>query len=125
MNTQTQEALKQAREALHYCFGATEREESERRRVIKVVEEAIEQPAQEPVAWRWKINRKDNLLNEYQYLDNGAPDYTEESEALYTHPAQPWQGLTADELEDIKDNSKEGWYQLVRNVEQALRERNT
>jgi hypothetical protein len=40
--------------------------------------------------------------------------------------AQPaWQGLTAYELEDIKDNSKEGWYQLVRNVEQALRERNT
>jgi len=36
-----------------------------------------------------------------------------------------WQGLTADELEDIKDNSKEGWYQLVRNVEQALKEKNT
>jgi hypothetical protein len=35
-----------------------------------------------------------------------------------------WQGLTADELEDIKDNSKEGWYQLVRNVEQALKEKN-
>jgi hypothetical protein len=35
-----------------------------------------------------------------------------------------WQGLTSNELEDIKDNSKEGWYQLVRNVEQELKTKN-
>jgi hypothetical protein len=71
----------------------------------------LEQPAQEPMAWM-----NDEGFGLYPTNDTAIP--------LYTHPHQ-WQGLTADELEDIKDNSKEGWYQLVRNVEQALKEKNT
>ena len=60
---------------------------------------------------------------EFSYQDEGRTLKIFTNGAGELQPA--WQGLTADELEDIKDNSKEGWYQLVRNVEQALKEKNT
>jgi hypothetical protein len=54
-----------------------------------------------------------------------AQDHIEDKLHMVQKYKKEWQGLTANELEDIKDNSKEGWYQLVRNVEQALKEKNT
>jgi hypothetical protein len=85
--------------------------------IINACKEALEQTAQEPYAWatEWEDG---------EWSISHSPNMGKQSIPLYTHPYQ-WQGLTADELEDIKDNSKEGWYQLVRNVEQALKEKNT
>jgi len=42
----------------------------------------LAQPEQKPVAWRWKGKKYDSYL----YLDNGAPDYPEDCESLYTSP---------------------------------------
>jgi hypothetical protein len=103
-------------------------------KTLKAIEEALEAEqvcqSQEPFVW-WRTSR--DITDEYytEYTEDGNKPIDNGWQPLYTHPAQPWQGnkefvgLTADELEDIKDNSKEGWYQLVRNVEQALKEKNT
>lgn len=48
--------------------------------------QALAQPEQEPVAWRWENNGSDNWIRKYTYLDNGAPDEPELCEALYTAP---------------------------------------
>jgi hypothetical protein len=87
-------------------------------KVTNACKEALEQPVQEPVA----LTEAVAIVLEGFNIPSDVRKILET--AYYTNPHQ-WQGLTADELEDIKDNSKEGWYQLVRNVEQALKEKNT
>jgi hypothetical protein len=115
------EALKMAIEVMYRNspkIGLTQEIEE----AINACKEALEQPAQEPVAYTNADEMqelKDGMSTCYMYKERLDADCI----PLYTHPYQ-WQGLAADELEDIKDNSKEGWYQLVRNVEQALKEKN-
>jgi hypothetical protein len=119
------EALKMAIEALKEAEDIIEGKTGQGgyfAKPINACKEALEQPAQKPVAWMYENDvtkayfetKESSLVLEYGCKET----------PLYTHPKQ-WQGLTTDELEDIKDNSKEGWYQLVRNVEQALKEKNT
>lgn len=78
---------------------------------------------EEPVAWRWENEGKDNLLNKYTYLDNGAPDYPEECEPLYTTPPQrEWVGLDG-EIPGLGLVTEE-FYNGMIFAEDILRERN-
>ena len=99
MNTQTQEALKMAIDDLELCNGAETVEgiiiythES-----IQACKEALAQPAQEPVAYRFKWD--EHLQWHYsEYLS--MRDYYD-SEPLYTHPTPSWQKLSDDEIVNI------------------------
>ena len=78
---------------------------------IVICKEALEQPAQEPVAW----------LDEIQSIT--------EREYYETKPAPTWQGLSEDEVDDFMFEScdAENGYSitdLIRLVEQALKEKN-
>ena len=83
--------------------------------------QALEQPAQEPVAWMPKIDQLEGLHK----MTDGIP--------LYTHPYQ-WQGLTDDEINeilvkhDLNNVEMAGNHidvvLLMNNVEQALKEKN-
>jgi hypothetical protein len=107
----TTEALKLCLEALpNILFAATERDKKNRIRMfdncvyqaqeaLDVGREALaEQDKQEPVAWRWKNGNE--WLNQYTYLDNGAPDCPELCEPLYAAPVQQVE-LTVSDLDAI------------------------
>jgi hypothetical protein len=109
---------------------------------VNALMEALEQPAQEPVAWTlWWADEPDYFDDEYISI------YKEELEQkdvtgeptmlpLYTHPHQ-WQGLTDEEIYDIIDDvfskstiEKNGVktcsvHEGFRAIEQALKEKNT
>jgi len=75
---------------------------------------ALEQPAQEPVAW---MHRHDGEIIEFNDFKS-----CEKCEPLYTNPHQ-WQGLTDDEINEI-DKYTYGNIDFVRAIEQALKEKN-
>jgi hypothetical protein len=93
------------------------------------VEQELEQPAQEPVAWmspdkksRLEFARKDTV-------------YGSHTIPLYTHPAPSLQGLSDDEIESIATNPEFWsiscgdrvnfyWDKFARAIEQALKEKN-
>jgi hypothetical protein len=77
---------------------------------------ALEQPSQEPVAWMSKMGSFTAIAETKKQLPKGT-----EPIALYTHPAQSWQGLTDDEILAIPVGSR---LSTARAVEQALKEKN-
>jgi hypothetical protein len=124
MNTQTQEALKQLIDkhkgertfydheplGVYFTMGHLE----------AFYKEALEQPAQEPVAWMRKIDNVIQRITLNKIQINDIP--------LYTHPAQPWRGLTDDEIARlvlINEVDKSGDTGFARLIEQALRDKNT
>ena len=91
---------------------------------IDACEEALEQPTQEPIA---HIKQGDTgypvlIFNgrfEYASLTAKQPDIP-----LYTHPKE-WQGLSDDEILDIKVKAGLGnWYDFSRAIEAKLKEKN-
>jgi hypothetical protein len=93
---------------------------------IKACKEALEQPAQEPVAWMHRHAGEITEFNDFQSCQYCEP--------LYTHPHQ-WQGLTDDEIEYweclkappvhpdfLEDDS---WREFARCIEAKLKEKNT
>ncbi len=89
--------------------------------VCSMCEEAIAQPAQEPVAWikDWADGSKELVFPNY---DNSYP--------VYTHPAPSWQGLSDDERDKIYFKTFDMWSSQVdidyaEAIEQALMEKNT
>jgi hypothetical protein len=121
MNTQTKQALEKIERRLR----ADNLDEWSLRALADIAKEALEAEqvcqAQKPFGI-YHVGDTEEESDFFLFKDSGDVS-CEKCIKLYTHHHQ-WQGLTADELEDIKDNSKEGWYQLVRNVEQALKEKN-
>ena len=92
---------------------------------IKACKEALEQPAQEPVAIVY--SRQDGYIGQMVVKD--IPHKTK----LYTHPAPSWQGLSDDEINDIKTKAIIGANGMsveqllgliVSLTEQALKEKN-
>jgi len=85
--------------------------------VSLLVDEALEQPAQEPVAWMLMgiEDQKPKLLT-LQIIDNVEGTWT----PLYTHPHQ-WQGLTDDEIQELTHYD----IKFARAIEQSLKEKNT
>jgi len=84
--------------------------------------EALEQPAQEPVAFQWL--ESNNFIKEKTDAD------TDKWRPLYTHPHQ-WQGLTDDDIHNIADHSFpfpsemfDEIFAFARAIEQALRIKN-
>jgi cell fate (sporulation/competence/biofilm development) regulator YmcA (YheA/YmcA/DUF963 family) len=92
-------------------------------KTLKAIEEALEQPAQEPVAYTNADEMqelKDGMSTCYMYKERLDADCI----PLYTHPHQ-WQGLTDDEIGQIIVNSKSLLaIDFYRAIEQALKERN-
>jgi len=83
--------------------------------------EALEQPAQEPVAWMLMgiEDQKPKLLT-LQIIDNVEGTWT----PLYTHPHQ-WQGLTDDEIRHcLYDLDTQDFLQFARAIEAKLKEKN-
>jgi hypothetical protein len=102
-------------------------------------EQALEQPAQEPVAWInyvWKPYEEESDDDGF-YPDVDLDTYDNGGEPLYTHPAPSWQGLSDDEIYPMADacySEFEGVmgkgfvfdrYKFARAIEQALKEKNT
>jgi hypothetical protein len=104
---------------------------------IPACKEALEQPAQEPVAWikevelfYIKAHKDDNIMN---WKTNLGLKPEPDDAPLYTHPHQ-WQGLTDDEIEklglDLSNPAGEfvglsDWKIFARAIEQALKEKNS
>ena len=106
--------------------------------LLRVLREALEQPAQEPVAWLYKRENSSGgwyvVTNYEKEHDNGTRNIQCYDIPLYTHPAPSWQGLSDDELSELfakcgwveeNDNLRElGFYKHARMLEQALKEKN-
>ena len=90
--------------------------------VIQACKEALEQPAQEPVAWMNDIAYSDEIDN--------LPANRGEIIPLYTHPAPLWQRLSDDEIEAIDDVTLGDYYKkqdaidFARAIEAKLKEKN-
>lgn len=106
MNKQI-ETLKLAEEALNAMLTHMGMDEDEwtkptfdqSRKALAAIREALAEPVkQAPVAWRWKNGNE--WLNQYTYLDNGAPDCPELCEPLYAAPVQQVD-LTVSDLDAI------------------------
>jgi hypothetical protein len=82
------EALKMAIEALEYFeidYGACDLLlPSNFYKTLNACKDALEQPAQEPVAWMHRHDREITEFNDFQACQYCEP--------LYTHPAPSWQG---------------------------------
>jgi hypothetical protein len=124
MNTQTQEALKMAIEALemHVPYYVKDRGCE----AINACKQALEQPAQEPVGWMMVHREPEHGA---AYLTFNKPTREQKIShhpyELYTHPHQ-WQGLTDDETENIlHKHYPDEWKDFAHAIEQALKEKNT
>ncbi len=135
MNTQTQEALKIIEKAEWLAdkivaFGDYGQEAALRlRQLAQMQREALEQPAQEPVAWMM-VHREPEHGAAYLTFDKPSREQkiSHHPYELYTHPAPSWQGLKRDDVIPIL--KKHGYeftstlYYLLNDFEQALREKN-
>jgi hypothetical protein len=86
------------------------------------LEEALEQPAQEPVAWI--VGNHGHCTTKKDWAEK----YSNHIKPLYTHPHQ-WQGLTDDEIGNLITPYEYSVHPdldgLTRAIEQALKEKNT
>jgi IS30 family transposase len=86
---------------------------------LKAYKEALEQPAQEPVAWMHRHDSEITEFNDFQSCDKCEP--------LYTHPTPSWQKLSDDEIDDFITKfigSNQKTKEFIRAIEQALKEKN-
>jgi hypothetical protein len=116
------EALKLALEALesgekmqYGRVGWTEYDSSLVKDAIASIKAALEQPAQEPVAWVWKDMRGQDIVSLFEPRFNSIPLYT-------TPPQRPWVGLTDEDIADCMEMSIQKTCQAV---EAKLKERNS
>ena len=116
MNAQTQEALHKALKVLNCLNNDRVYETAWVKGAINACEEALAQPAQEPVAWR----SEGGVLTEAKLQAQSWISHGGKAIPLYTHPAPSWQGLTAKEIASIPLNEY-----TVQTVERMLKEKNT
>ena len=84
----------------------------------KVPAEALAHPTQEPVAYFKKWEDKSGEHKDIKFSNS------EGYKPLYTHPKE-WQGLSDDEILDIKVKAGLGnWYDFSRAIEAKLKEKN-
>jgi hypothetical protein len=115
--------VQQALEALEFIadeWGFTHKaNRPERWRAIDALKAALEQPEQEPVAWRYQ-----NSNTEREYLvwnkGTGGRNWT----PLYTHPPRrEWRSLSEEEVDQMAGNTVDAW-ECARAAEAALKEKN-
>ena len=76
----------------------------------------VPQTTQEPVAWMHCVDEDITEFNDFQACPKCEP--------LYTHPKE-WQGLSDDEILDIKVKAGLGnWYDFSHAIEAKLKEKN-
>jgi len=123
--TKEREALKLALDALeaHADIGI------KANKVITAIREALAQPEQEPVAWRYRMPVEDGhwVWNYATYIDDPKD---QRCEPLYTTPPQrkPWVGLTEQEHTDIAVECgcmSSDWVFYGATVERLLKEKNS
>ena len=130
--TSKDEALKMAVEYFEANFQGLNPINSNEQ-IIQACKEALEQPAQEPVAWIYQSNSGHpalmwNPTNTFEYNSITA---SQPKISLYTHPAPSWQGLSDKEVLIIcakmaaKLPNKEIDLVFARAIEQALKNKNT
>jgi hypothetical protein len=140
MNNQAQEALKMAIEALEeiHVGNMTPMAEINWNKALQACKEALEQPAQEPVAWIKALEiayiqsyKEDERVTSRGWRTNLGLKPEPDDVALYTHPAPSWQGLSDDEIqEELKKMWDKGIipsYSIVafaRAIETKLKEKN-
>jgi hypothetical protein len=116
---------------LHEAHVDTIHEWAERAKAAEAKLAALEQPEQEPVAWRYQ-----NSLTDTEYLvwnkGTGGRNWT----PLYTHPPRrEWRGLSEEEIQSVIQLEREKRFQrrpplplsmteLSHAIEQALRSKN-
>ena len=116
----TQDELKLVLEALKWCHGGEPCGTAE---AIAVVEKALAQPKQKPVAWMKRINMPGDDWDAYDFSVNQYGDF---QTPLYTTPPQrTWVGLTNDELTDLFYNTNLGQQSAVAQAIALLKEKNT
>jgi hypothetical protein len=127
MNKQTQEALKMVIDTLFNLGNKFAEINGEVPKdiadSINACKEALEQPAQEPVAWYWNSFKGNEPHCD---VKRGSPKLDHifgEPIPLYTHPAQP---LSDDEMSKVFDDIVAGcygdddfWFRFARAIEQA------
>ena len=116
MSNDLKQAAQQALEALCLNAGGDAQVQAEAE-AIGALRAALEQPEQEPVAWRYQ-----NSMTDTEYLvwnkGTGGRNWT----PLYTHPPRrEWQSLSEEEVEDLRDDR---YFRFARAVEAALKEKN-
>ena len=88
------------------------------------IKEALAQPEQEPVAWRWGVPKLKNNDFEWRYsLNKTRPDAI----PLYTTPPQrTWVGLTEDEIKECFQITSDQYLpaQIYKRIEAKLKEKN-
>jgi len=117
----TQDELTLVLEALKWCHGGEPCGTAE---AIAVVEKALAQPEQEPVAWVW--------VNNKGWLNYGeTPHDMFKSSPLYPHPQRTWVGLTDEEIDLVCVGlwsggwRKKAMQDFAKAIEAKLKERNT
>ena len=116
----TQDELKLVLEALKWCHGGEPCGTAE---AIAVIEKALAQPKQKPVAWMKRINMPGDDWDAYDFSVNQYGDF---QTPLYTTPPQrTWVGLTNDELTDLFYNTNLGQQSAVAQAIALLKEKNT
>jgi hypothetical protein len=112
------EALKQIDEAMPFPVAKLAQ---------AAIKEALAQPEQEPVAWRyrWSVEGGNWVWNYATYIERQKDD---RCEPLYTTPPQrTWVGLTDEEVKKIvgADRYTDLLLEVVNFVEAKLKEKNT
>jgi hypothetical protein len=121
----TQDELKLVLDALKFCHGGEPCGTAE---AIAVIEKALAQPKQEPMAWKlpdknvvfWEDTKE---VDEYHGFEPTIP--------LYPHPQRTWVGLTDEEIDLIdeatwdEDHKSWGIHDFARAIEAKLKEKNS
>ena len=131
---QALEALEQSETLVPYeGFGMLRREaERKHEAAIAALKAALEQPEQEPVAWRYQNANTDHVYLVWE-KGTGGRNWT----PLYTHPPRrEWKGLTDQEIvnlargvleKPVNDGKPAAWQLadgIARAIEAALKEKN-
>jgi len=96
--------------------------------LIAALRIALEQPEQEPVAWQYKTVEAGVFVSDQHPPDVEVWNDIEWSKPLYTTPPtaqRPWVGLTDDEIDIIYQGAGKHDLLNARDIEAALKERNT
>ena len=121
----TQDELKLVLDALKWCHGGEPCGTSE---AIAVVEKALAQPKQKPMAWKlpdknvvfWEDTKE---VDEYHGFEPTIPLYP------HPHPQRTWVGLTNNDLQPIAEEYRilfGSWvHDFARAIEAKLKEKNT
>ena len=99
--------------------------EKHRKEAIQACKEALEQPAQEPVACMFVS--EEGGCEEIGHLEHHYDgEFPDDFTPLYTHPAPSWQGLSDDEIWEYHNKTdSDNWViDFARAIEQALKEKN-